>query len=111
MVQFSDAERQIIGRLVMRAVVDVQDDSTFEQLMGILKKIEGVDTVLSTSRQATSVHVEDLLTAMNEFQSTIRRSIAAFRNPDEQKRIMQEAQDDFRKFCDDKHLPVDFTPR
>lgn len=50
------------------------------------------------------LHVEDLVTAMNEFQNTMRTE---WRRPSAQR----EAQRKFRQFCEDHGLDLDWTER
>ncbi len=50
------------------------------------------------------LHVEELFTAINEFRAQMMR--AGFRQDE-----IRKAQAEFRAFCEQHNLPIDFTER
>jgi len=58
------------------------------------------------------VHIEDLFTAFQKFNSrAINIRSSSLRNPKEWEEQMEEARLEFKKFCDDNNIPVDFSNR
>lgn len=57
------------------------------------------------------VHIEDLFAKFLEFQAAQLHAMHLLRSPSQFKKAMDDAQNEFKAFCDEHNLPIDWTQR